>query len=143
VRRVAVLALAGGLCVAGCDRADGIVVENAWVRAAPPGAAVQAGYMTLRNRGHDAVTLVGARSVAFAGVEMHESVEDDGTRAMRPIGHLDLAAGGRVQFEPGGRHLMLVAPARDYRAGEAIRIVLVYEGGYEHGFDAEVRVDAP
>lgn len=143
MRRVAMLALAGGLCAAGCDSADGIVVENAWVRTAPPGSAVQAGYMTLRNRGHNAVTLVGARSDAFGRVEMHESVDGDGTRAMRRIGRLDLAAGGRVQFEPGGRHLMLIAPARDYRAGEAIRIVLVHEGGYEQGFDAEVRVDAP
>ena len=143
MRRVALLALAGGICASGCDRADGIVIEDAWVRAAPPGVPVQAGYLTLRNPGRNAVTLVGARSDAFMRVELHESVDRDGMRAMRPIGRLEVAAGGRVRLEPAGRHLMLIGPRRDYTPGERIRIVLVHANGHEQGFDAEVRIDAP
>ena len=143
VRRVATLALAGALCSYACGRAGGLVVEDAWVRAAPPGVAVQAGYLTLRNPAPGAATVVGARSDAFGRVEIHASVNRNGMRAMRRIERLEVPAGGRVQLEPGGRHLMLIEPGRPYREGERLRIVLILADGREHGFVAEVRADAP
>lgn len=113
------------------------------MRAAPPGVAVQAGYLVLHNPARDAVTVVGARSDAFGRIDIHESVNRDGMRAMRRVERLDVPAGGRVRFEPGGRHLMLIGPARPYREGERLHIVLVFADGREYGFDAEVRGDAP
>ena len=141
MRRVAALALAGALC--SCGRAGDLVVEDAWVRTAPPGTAVQAGYLSLHNPAQHAVTVVGARSDAFGRVEIHESSDRHGVRAMRRIERLDVPAGGRAALEPGGLHLMLMEPVRHYRRSERVGIVLILADGREHGFAAELRDDAP
>lgn len=128
---------------AGCGDAPAQQVEDAWVRSAPPSAAVLAGYFTLRNRADRAVTIVDAHSDAFGRIEIHETFTRDGTTGMRRIEGLEVAAGDSVVLAPGGRHLMLMHPDRPLAPGDRLEIVLELDDGTDVAFPAEVRRAAP
>src|SRR5688500_16048347 len=82
-------------------------LESAWVRAAPPGATMLAGYAVLRNDCAKPVTVVGARSSDFSSASLHATVSADGTRRMRPAGSILVAPGTQLALAPGGTHVML------------------------------------
>lgn len=97
-------------------------VSAAWVRAAPPGMTVMAGYLTLANDGDQPVALLGARSADFEGVEFHTMSQEDGVMRMRRIGRLNFAPGEQKVLEPGGMHIMLIGPKRTFAVGEQVEI---------------------
>jgi len=105
-----------------------IEVRDAWIRHIP-GDRPMAGYMVLGNKGNTERRLVGASSVVFGAVHMHETVEQDGTSRMRPVEHVAVPAGGSVAFEPGGRHLMLMQRQRELAVGDEVPVTLEFEDG--------------
>ncbi|MCK9489622.1 MAG: copper chaperone PCu(A)C [Xanthomonadales bacterium] len=109
----------------------GLVAEDAWLRAAPPTAPVRAGYLILRNRGEQDVSVVGADSPFFGAVEIHEMVHaDDDTMRMRPVSELVVPAGGQVDLEPGGLHLMLFRAQQPLAEGDTVTVSLrLADGG--------------
>lgn len=124
---VALLRLAAALLLmAGtvAHAAGRLTVEDAWIRAAPPGAMMLAGYMALGNTGDAPVVLVAADSDAFGDVSMHRTVEEGGVARMRPLERVTVAPGQRVTFAPGGMHLMLMQPKRALHPGDKVAIRL-------------------
>lgn len=120
-----------------------LVVENAWIRAAPPGAAMLAGYATLKNVGDASVVVTGANSADFGNVSLHESVNENGVERMRPLGDVAIAPGASVAFAPGGRHFMLMDAKRELKTGDSAKIHISTK--IENGVDADfvVRDAAP
>ncbi|GAP67411.1 copper metallochaperone, bacterial Cox17-like protein [Mizugakiibacter sediminis] len=106
-----------------------LTVEDAWIRAAPPGAMMLAGYMVLGNAGDAPVVLAAADSDAFGEVSMHRTVEEHGVARMRPLERVSVAPGQRVVFAPGGMHLMLMQPKRALHAGDRVTIRLMQTDG--------------
>lgn len=104
-------------------------IEEAWVRAAPPGATSLAGYLVLRNGCETPIAVTGVESLDFAMPMIHRSVEEGGVAKMRPAGDLTVPAGGELRFAPGGLHLMLMHPERPLREGDVARIRLVLADG--------------
>ena len=105
-----------------------IDIQDAWIRHIP-GDRPMAGYFVVHNKGSVERTLVGASSIGFAAVEMHESVEGDGTTSMRPVESVTVPAVGQVEFQPGGYHLMLMQRQRDLQVGDRIPVTLEFEDG--------------
>ena len=118
-------------------------IEKAWVRAAPPGAMMLAGYAVVRNDCAQAAVITGATSQAFAEAMIHETRVENGMSSMQHVDRLPLPAKGSVAFAPGGRHLMLMDPARALREGDKVRITLRLADGREIAADFPVRKDAP
>lgn len=126
--------------VLGTARADPmLLVRDAWIPEAPPVASVQAGYMALVNKGATPVTLVGASSAEFDAVEMHRTIEVEGTLRMEAQPSLRVKPGSTLDLAPGGLHLMLIGPKRPLVAGDRIAIELRLEGGAVILATAEVR----
>jgi copper(I)-binding protein len=123
--------------------AEHLVVENAWIRAAPPGATMLAGYAMLKNAGDAPIVVSGASSADFGDVSLHESVNENGVERMRPLGAVSIAPGGSIVFAPGGKHFMLMDAKRDLKAGDSVKIHIATSSG--PGADAEfvVRESAP
>lgn len=119
------------------------VVEKAWVRAAPPGAATLAGYLVLRNPCADPVRVTGVESLDFGMPMIHRTVEEGGVSRMREAGELPVPAGGELVFAPGGLHLMLMAPRRALAEGDVARIRLVLADGRRVYAEFPVRRTAP
>ena len=102
--------------------ADGLRALDPWIPAAPPGAPMLAGYMTLLNDGNEAVRIAAVRAEGFRRVELHRSFHEDGVARMRRVDGLVIEPGEAVTLERGGLHLMLMQPLRPPPPGRAVRI---------------------
>jgi len=118
-----------------------LVIEQGWIRLAPPGAMMLAGYATLRNVGDEPLTVTGADSADFASVSLHESIAEDGVERMRALGHVSIAPGASVEFAPGSKHFMLMRPVRELKLGETVKIHV--STGVSTGTTAEFVVRDP
>ena len=105
---------------------DAIMISDAWVRSAPPGASVMAGYFELSNHNHTAVTLTTASSPQFKSVEIHKSYNDSGMMRMQKVDELSIDSHESVRFEPGSYHLMLIKPINALKPGDASMITLEF-----------------
>jgi periplasmic copper chaperone A len=106
---------------------DALEVTGAWIREAPPGAHVMAGYATLRNAGDKPLTLDGVRSADFGSAEVHRTDMEGGHMRMRHEPRLLLEAGATAVLQPGELHLMLFEPRRSLKAGD--RATLKFDCG--------------
>lgn len=90
-----------------CAREPKLSVDGAWVRlsAAPRGPA--AAYFTVHGGPKDD-RLMEVSSPVVIRIEMHQSMTSGGMASMKAIdGGVAIPAGGTVDFQPNGRHLML------------------------------------
>jgi hypothetical protein len=113
-------------------------ISNARIKNLPPTVPVRAGYMTIHNPQQVAVTIVAVRSDAFASVDMHRSVMQDGVMRMDPVARLTIAPGASLQLAPGGLHLMMMDPVVPTAPGDVIEIVLQFEDGSEQRLKMKV-----
>ena len=106
-----------------------IRIDDVWVRAAPPGAMMLAGYMTLHNDGDQSVRLLSVDSDAFGMVAAHRTRIENGVSRMRPAGEVAIAAHRSLRFEPGGLHLMLMQERRELKISDKVDFRLHFAGG--------------
>ena len=117
----------------------GVSVRDAWVRESPPGVAMMAGYMALRNNTSRSHVLVAARSSDFETVTIHRTIAKDGMAGMVHASQIELTPNASLIFAPGGYHLMLMNPKRTLRAGDPVVINLEFRGGLVLPVAFEVR----
>ncbi len=121
--------LAATLLSAATAEGAGLRIDNAWVREAPPGAAMLAAYLTLHNDGDQERVLVAVDSPRFSHVMLHRSLVVDGIARMEHVDELKIPAGGSLSLAPGGYHLMLSAVDPAPRAGDKVEFVLHFRNG--------------
>jgi len=122
---VALLALHGP---ATAQTAAPMTVSRAWARAMPPGAAVGAVYFTLDNAG-PADTLLRLDSPVAGHIEMHSMTVRQDVMQMRLLPAVPVPAHGRVVFEPGDMHVMLLDLPRPLQEGEHFALTLNFQHG--------------
>ena len=116
--------------VAATAHAEGkLGVFDAWIRAAPPGTPMMAGYATLKNSGDTSISILTVQSDAFRQSSIHETVIDRGVARMRETPRIDLAPGTTVTMKPGGAHLMLVDPRHAIGKGDKVQMVFLLADG--------------
>lgn len=115
------------------------LLKDAWIRAAPPGSAVTAGYMVVANPAGSEIVIVGIECEDFDRAELHRTEIVDGRARMRPEPAVAVPPGAEAVFEPGGRHLMLHDPARPLVAGDVVQCTIALQDGARIGLTAEVR----
>ena len=123
-------------------RASDLAISDAWVRALPPTQPTTAAYLTVHNRGPQAVTITGASAEGAGQVEIHTTREVDGLMRMTPLSTLEVPAGGSVELAPGGTHLMLLELERMPGPGETRELCLLAGEAPAICVDAEVRKDS-
>jgi copper(I)-binding protein len=107
----------------------GVMIENPWIREAPPTAKAVGGFMVVSNHGKQERALVAAESPAFHEVQLHRTEMHGEMAKMVQQTRVALPAGGTVNFEPGGLHIMLMGPKRVLKAGEKVPVSLRFEDG--------------
>ncbi len=125
--------------VLACD----LKVESAWIRTAPGSATTLAGYAVLSNAGSKTLGVASVQSAAFERVEMHESLTENGMTKMRPIDRLEITAGGKQTFAPGGKHFMLINPKAALRSGDVVAVRIKDSTGCETTASFKVSAGAP
>jgi copper(I)-binding protein len=136
--------IVAALALSGVVHAEGrLVVEQAWIRSAPPNTPMLAGYARLSNRGDEAISVNAVSSAFFAKASLHETQDDNGVSKMRPLGTLLLKPGASVDLAPGGKHLMLMQPRGEVKPGQKIPIELVLGSAQRVSVEFVVSDEAP
>jgi copper(I)-binding protein len=122
-------------------KAGPLKIVHPWSRATPAGAKVGGGYLGIENTGTTPDRLVSV-SVPFAArAEMHEMATTNGVMTMRPLEQgVDVPAGGKVEFKPGGYHIMFMELKQPLKQGEAVKGTLTFEKAGT--VEVEFKVDA-
>ena len=137
-RRAALLGLALATLSGMSAAAPPVAVEAAWARATVPGQPAGGAFLRLRNRG-GADRLMAASSPAAAEVELHEMAMDGDVMRMRQVEGIALPAGGTVELQPGGLHLMLTGLKAPLKAGSRVPLTLRFEKAGELAVQVEVK----
>ncbi|CAL1238998.1 copper chaperone PCu(A)C [Candidatus Methylocalor cossyra] len=110
--------------VAESARGCGLEAQGAWIAEPPPGVAVLAGYVTLRNGGDREVILTGADSPAFGRIEFHALKRRERAWHMQREAELRVPPHGELALVPGKLHLMLFQPGQEFHPGDQVAINL-------------------
>jgi len=97
-----------------------------------------AGYLTVANPTDADIEIVDARSEAFDSIEFHVTVDEDGMARMRRETSVIVPAGDRVEFTPGGRHLMLFGARLPLTEGDTVDLTIVLADGRQFDVMAPV-----
>jgi len=128
--RAAFAAAAALLAAVPSARAAGkLSVYDAWIRQAPPGVTMMAGYATLKNEGDAPIKVFTVQSDAFRQSSIHETVVERGVSRMRELPRVDLAPGATIEMKPGGAHLMLMEPRHPILVGDKVHMVFLLADG--------------
>ena len=119
------------------------VIQQAWIRSAPPGAQTLAGYLVLKNICKISLKVVDVESKDFAMPMIHRSVVENGVSKMRDPGVLEIKPGASLKFEAGGLHLMLMQPLRTLKEGDKAGVRLVLADGRKVYSEFPVMKQAP
>ena len=114
------------LLLAAASPSSSLVVERPEIRATAGGLQTSAAYFTVKNTGKTADVLTGAACACAATAAVHETKAVGGVSRMLPTGPLTLAPGGQLTLRPGGLHLMLTGLKAPIKAGETVRVTLVF-----------------
>lgn len=122
-----------------CAQSTTVTVEDPWVREGPPGMAMLAGFMIVRNDGKEARSITAAEGPDYDHVELHRSMMKDGMARMIPQESIPVPPGGSVALKPGDYHLMLMQPKRPLVAGDSSEITLILDDGSRLTINAPVK----
>jgi len=116
-----------------------IIVKGAWVRMPPPVADIAAGYLILNNSDDTDINIISVESDAAGKPEFHSMSMHDGMMHMQKMGKVVVPAHGKLEFSPGGDHLMLKNLKRELKAGDHIILKFYTSDGQSVEVLAEVR----
>lgn len=135
------LALSGTVAFAHGFQVGPLKIGHPWSRATPAGAKVGGGYLSIENTGSAPDRLVSV-SVPFAArAEIHEMAVKDGIMTMRPLEQgVAVPAGAKVEFKPGGYHIMFMELKQPLKQGEMMKGTLTFEKA--GSVDVEFKVDS-
>ena len=126
MKRLVMLVLVGTLLLSACRASKGIEVNDAWARASTQGAN-SAIYFVIQNHNPEMDELVGAVSDVADATEIHESKMENDVMQMVHVDSVPLGPSQKVEFMPGGYHVMLVGLKHDLSAGDEIEITLQFK----------------
>ena len=123
------------------------IIRDAWARATPAGARMGAIYLTIESVAGDRLTGAEVPTSVAAATEIHETVvvadssgsEGGGRMMMRPVAFIELPPGETVQLKPGGYHIMLFDLKKPLKAGDHVKLTLVFEKAGRRKVTAAVR----
>lgn len=121
------------LLLAACGPSDApqpkpgkIAISDAIVRLPAADGRPAAGYFTV-DGGAAADRLVSISSPKAATIELHETKMVGGMMSMQPLTGIDVPAGGKVVFAPGGNHAMLFGIDPAVKAGSTIPLTFTFQ----------------
>lgn len=137
------LAACGGTAEAPAEavagQVPGLTISNARLVLAPVAGNPAAVYFDIAYEGEQGLSVRKA-DVEGAGMSMmHDYGEYDFKVQMMEALPVALTKGSKVEFKPGGLHVMAMEPAATLKPGDKVKVTLTMSGGATQVFEAEVR----
>ncbi|MBB5710168.1 copper chaperone PCu(A)C [Sphingomonas xinjiangensis] len=121
--------VAGALLVSACHQQPAEpTIEKAWARLPAVSGNPGAAYFTLKG-GSQQDKLVAIASSATSRAELHETMHHGQMSAMQPLRDVAVDVDKKVDFAPGGRHVMLFGLSPSLKPGHRIPLVLTLASG--------------
>ena len=120
-----------------------IQIDNAYVRATPPGAPNTAAFMTIKNTENKAVYLTSAQSEIAHSTELHTALKQDGVMKMRKIEEMNIPANGELVLKPGSYHVMFIGLNKPVKENEKIMLMLNFSDGSMKHIEVPVKKTIP
>ncbi len=108
-------------------KAGALTISDPWSRATPKGAQTAIGYMTIRNDGPSPERLVGGSIESADHFQLHAMKMEGDVAKMNELHDIEIKRGQRLEFKPGGSHVMFVGLKHQLAKGEHIKGTLVFE----------------
>ena len=124
--------------LAGCGHAPPVRVEGAWLRPVGVGQTT-AGYFTLVNDSPDTLVLVAVDVPAVEMAMMHVSVRQGAMMSMQEADRFVVEPRGRLEFRPGGNHVMAMGALVSLAEGDTTAMDLRFADGRRLHATARVR----
>jgi periplasmic copper chaperone A len=116
-----------------------LTVTGIWARPGISGGN-SAIYLTIANETGADDTLLEARTEAASSVELHQTTRrDDGAMSMVQQASVPIPTGARVEFMPGGLHIMLIGLQSDLEIGQTFDVELHFEKAGTLRYQVEVQ----
>ena len=131
------------IVTAGCQPADDLEIDGAWVRATPPNRDVTAAYLVITNRSDQPRELRSVETPAAAYTELHAMRQVDDMMEMEKIEGVVVPAQGEAVLEPGGNHIMLFGVSNPLAEGEVVALTLRFDDQSARTVTAEVLKSRP
>jgi periplasmic copper chaperone A len=128
IRPVIMISLGLACALIASAATPAIRVEDAWIRWLPANLPA-AGYVTLVNTGERAQVFLGASSVDFRDISLHQSRNNAGTMEMRPVDRIVIDPHSSIRLQEAGYHLMLMQPNRTFKPGDQVTLLLRFDSG--------------
>lgn len=119
--------------------AQGITVQDAWIRGIPPSATTTAAFMTIHNAGSDETFLKSAGCDIAETVQIHTMEQVGEIMKMKEVSELRIPADGQAILAPKGYHIMLIGLVRPINEGETIPLSLNFTDRATVVIDAVVK----
>lgn len=100
-----------------------------YVNAPIPGQGAIAGYLSITNSGDEDDTLIGFSSAVAQMVQLHESSMSEGMMSMKHLPSIVVPAGGSLQMQPGGFHLMIMGVDNEVFEAGSLDIDIQFASG--------------
>jgi len=118
--------------------ADNVVVQDPYVRLAPPNAPATGAFMVIKNNGDKDVKVLKADNPVSKVTELHTHLNEGGVMKMRPVPAIDIKAKGEAVLKPGGLHVMMIDLKAPMKEGDVVPITLTFDDGSSKQVDAKV-----
>ena len=116
-----------------------LTLENALVRAMPPGQPNTAAFMIMINSGNTDIRLTAVKSSISKKSEFHQHKKSkQGVMSMSRVEFIDIKAGGSFTFKSGGHHIMMMGLKRMLKPGESVQLQLFDDNGQDYAFELPV-----
>ncbi|MEU5657817.1 copper chaperone PCu(A)C [Streptomyces sp. NPDC047737] len=125
-RRTAVagaLALTTALALTGCSSDSTPRLEVSGAFMPQPVSDMAAGFLLVKNSGDATDRLTSVTSALSDHVSIHETVN----RTMRMVSSFEVPAGGELDLERGGSHIMFTDLKKQPKQGETVSVELHFE----------------
>ncbi|WP_166422768.1 copper chaperone PCu(A)C [Paraglaciecola sp. 20A4] len=113
-------------------------ITDATVRLLPPSVPNTSAYFSLQNTGDENITLVGAQAGIANKAELHNHIMHGDVMRMEKQDTIVVPAGERVDFTPGGLHMMLFGLIKPLKKDQIVTLSLLTDDGQQISFDAVV-----
>jgi copper(I)-binding protein len=109
---------------------DKVSIENVWARATFALAKTGAVYLSIQNPTQSDIMLLSVRvdSSIAEEAQLHETVMADEMMQMRELeSGIQIPAGTNLEFQSGGKHIMLMGLKKPLNASDTFMLTLVFE----------------
>ena len=119
--------------------ASNIEINDAYVRATPPGLPNSAAFMSIINTSSHDRTIINVSSKIAKAVELHTHDMSNGIMRMYKVPKIILSKNAKTLYQPSGYHVMFIGLYNPLKIGEKVSFTFEFKNGKTQTVTAPVK----